>query len=99
MKTYHIKFSYDGEGELEPQVRKYEAISPGRAFKKCLDEFPGAKLIEGWREGRIGGVNHGCITYAPPSTITAVAEPAPKAEETKFPFYDECLGTRRSFSG
>jgi len=99
MKNYHIKFSYNGEGELEPQVRRYEATSPGHAFEKCLQEFPGAKLLECRHEGRIVGITHGCITYAPPSTVRIVAEPAPKVEETKFPFYDDCLGTRRSLSG
>jgi len=99
MKTYYVKFRYNGEGELvEPQIRRYKATSPGHAFEKCVSEFPGAKLIEGWSEGGLG-INYGCITYAPPSTVRIVAEPAPKAEETKFPFYDECLGTRRPFSG
>ena len=93
MKTYHIKFSYDGEGELEPQVRRYKATDPGHAFEKCLREFPGAKLLEGWNEGGRGS-EYGCITYAPPSTVRTAAEPRPKAEETRFPFYDECLGTR-----
>jgi hypothetical protein len=91
MKTYHIKFSYDGEGES--QVRRYKATDPGHAFEKCLREFPGAKLLEGWNEGGRGS-EYGCITYAPPSTVRTAAEPRPKAEETRFPFYDECLGTR-----
>ena len=94
MKTYRIKFTYDGEGEA--QVRRYEATSPGQAFEKCLRKFPGAKLLEGWCEGRIAGITHGRITYAPPSTVRVVAEPAPKEEETNFPFYDDCLGTRHS---
>ena len=98
MKTYHIKFTYDGEHELEPQIRNYKASSPGDAFKKCLREFPGAKLIEGWSNGGLG-FNYGCITYAPPSTVRIEAEPAPKAEEQKFPFWNDCVGRRRPFSG
>jgi hypothetical protein len=93
MKTYYVKFSYNGKDEFEPQVRRYKARSPGQAFKKCLDEFPGANLLEGWSEGGLGS-DYGCTTYAPPSTVRIVAKPRPKAEETKFPFYDECVGTR-----
>jgi hypothetical protein len=40
MKTYHVKFSYNGQGELKTQVRRYEATSPGEAFQKCLNDFP-----------------------------------------------------------
>jgi hypothetical protein len=93
MKTYRIEFTYDGEGEA--QVQSYKATSPGHAFEKCLREFPGAKLLEGWNEGGRGS-EYGCVTYPPPSTARIVAEPAPKTEETTFPFYDDCLGTRHS---
>jgi len=90
--SYRIKFIY--ADQLEPQVRSYKAASPGQAFKKCLRKYPGAKLIEGRKEGGLGG-NYGCITYTPPPTVRIIAEPAaPKAEETKFPFYDDCLGRR-----
>jgi hypothetical protein len=95
MKTYRIKFTCDDEGE--PQIQSYKATSPGAAFQKCLDEFPGANLIGGWNEGGLG-TNYGCITYAPPSTVRVVAEPTPKAEETKFPFWNDCIGSRRDFS-
>jgi hypothetical protein len=89
--TYHVRFSYDDEAEA--QIRKFQAASPGHAFEKCLQEYPGCKLIEGWRENGLGA-NYGCITYTPPSTVRIVAEPAPKAEETRFPFYDDCISHR-----
>jgi hypothetical protein len=100
MKTYYVKFTYHGEGEqFEPQVRSYKATSPGEAFEKCLEEYPDAKLIQSRSEGGLG-VNYGSISYPPVSTARVVAEPAPKAEETRFPFFDECLGTRpKPFSG
>jgi hypothetical protein len=80
MKTYHIKFSYDGEGKREPQVRRYKATSPGEAFQKCLREYPGAKLIEAWREG--GWLDgHGITTYKPPSLVKVKARSAPKEEQ------------------
>jgi hypothetical protein len=94
--SYNIKFIC--ADKLQPQVRRYKAANPGQAFSKCMREFPGAKLIEGWREGGLGD-NYGCIVYAPPSTVRIAAEPPPQAEETKFSFYDKCLGRRRSFSG
>jgi hypothetical protein len=34
MKTYHVKFSYNGKGELEPQVRSYKTSSVIRAFEQ-----------------------------------------------------------------
>ena len=92
MKTYHIRF----EGELGERVQSYRAASPGQAFKKCLRQFPGARLIEGW--SGIGSHYYGCVTYQPPSTAGVVAEPARQEEETKFPFYDEVKGRRRPFS-
>jgi hypothetical protein len=80
MKTYYVKFSYDGEGELEPQVRSYRAASVIRAFEKCLKEYPGARLIEAWREGGyLDG--YGSTTYQPPSFVKVEAEPAPKEEQ------------------
>jgi hypothetical protein len=80
MKTYHVKFSYDGQDELELQVRRYKAVSVIQAFEKCLREYPGSKLIEGWREGRyLDG--YGITRYKPPSTVKVEAEPAPKVEQ------------------
>jgi len=89
MKTYYVKFAY--YDEAEPQVRKFQATSPGHAFQQCLREFPGARLFEGWCEGWIGRVTRGGITYEPLSAVRVVAESAPVAEETKFPFYDDCI--------
>jgi hypothetical protein len=95
--NYRIKFTCNGEGE--PRVRSYKATSPGHAFEKCLREFPGAKLIEGRCEARLStGTSYGGITYAPPSTVRVVAEPTPKTEEIKFPFWNDCVGSRRDFS-
>jgi hypothetical protein len=91
--TYRIKFCYDGEGELESQIRTFKATSPGHAFKKCLQEYPGAKLIEGWREGGYSG-GYAITTYAPPSTVRIKAAPVPEAEETHFPFWKDCVSHR-----
>jgi hypothetical protein len=79
--SYHIKFVYHDELEPQiPQIRRYKASSPGDAFKKCLCEFPGARLIEGWREGGyLDG--HGITTYKPPSLVKVKAKPAPKEEQ------------------
>jgi hypothetical protein len=84
MKTYHIKFSYNGEDELKPQVRSFKAASVIRAFDKCLKEYPGSKLIEGWREGGFLD-GYGITKYQPPSTarIAIETEPAPKLEQLK----------------
>ena len=80
MKTYHVKFSYDGEDELEPRVRRFKAASVIRAFEKCLREYPGSKLIEAWREGGyLDG--YGITRYEPPSIVKVEAEPAPKVEQ------------------
>ena len=80
MKTYHVKFSYNGKDELEPQVRSYKTASVIRAFEKCLREYPGSKLIEGWREGGyLDG--YGITRYEPPSIVKVEAEPAPKVEQ------------------
>ena len=81
MKTYYVKFRCNGEGELvEPQIRRYQATSPGHAFKKCSREFPGAKLIEARREGGyLDG--YGITTYRAPSLVKVEAEPALKEEQ------------------
>ena len=50
--SYIIKFI--GVAESEPQTRTYKATSPGHAFRKCLCEYPGAKLLGGWLEGGVG---------------------------------------------
>jgi hypothetical protein len=80
MKTYHVKFSHDGEGELETQVRSYRVASVIRAFERCLKEYPGARLIEAWREGwYLDG--YGFTIYQPPSFVKVEAEPALKEEQ------------------
>ena len=80
MKTYYVKFKYNGEGELEPQVRSYRVASVIRAFETCLKEYPDARLMEAWREG--GYLNgYGITTYQPPSLVKVEAEPAPKEEQ------------------
>jgi hypothetical protein len=50
MNTYHVRFNY-GDG-LEEQVRTFKATGPGAAQAECLKEYPGADVIEIWREGR-----------------------------------------------
>jgi hypothetical protein len=79
---YNVKFA-DDENTRELRVRSYEAASAGQAFQKCLREFPKARLIEAWREGRyLDG--YGITTYEPPSTPKVeVAEPAPSREEAE----------------
>jgi len=91
MKTYCVKFCCSDQVQ---QFRRYKATSPGHAFIKCLREFPGAKLLEGWTEGGLGAY-YGCVTYTSPSTVKVVANPATLEEETVFSFYHDCLGSRR----
>jgi len=80
MKTYYVKFSYNGEGELEPKVRSYRAGSVIRAFERCLKEYPGARLIEACREGGyLDG--YGMTTYQPSSLVKIEGKPAPKEEQ------------------
>jgi hypothetical protein len=90
MKGYTIKFCVRDE---EPQFQSYRATSPGDAFARCLRDFPGAKLLEAFSEGGLRE-HYGCITYAPPSTVRSMAQPTPKEEETTFPFFDACRGSR-----
>lgn len=80
MKMYNVKFVYNDEGATEPQVRRFSATSGGQAFQQCLKEYPGAKLIEAWREGGwLGG--HGITTYKPPSLVKVKTRPAPKEDQ------------------
>jgi hypothetical protein len=80
MKTYNVKFAYNDEGITEPQVKRYSSTSAGQAFQKCQEEYPGARLIEAWREGGyLDG--YGITTYQPPSFVKVEAEPAPKEEQ------------------
>lgn len=84
VNTYNIKFVYADDG-TEPQLRSYQAINAGQAFRKCLKEYPGAKLIEAWKEGGyLDG--YGITAYKPPSVVNVQAEPAPKEKQLKFNF-------------
>jgi hypothetical protein len=82
MKTYHVKFSYAEGGELEPQVRTYRVASVIRAFEKCLKEYPGARLIEGWREGGyLEG--YGITVYQPPSLVRSRSRQSQRPEKNR----------------
>jgi hypothetical protein len=79
------KFTYSDEGITEPQVRRYSATSAGQAFQKCQEEYPGAKLIEAWREGGyLDG--YGYTTFKPPSVVKVKTGPVPNEEQLKFNF-------------
>jgi hypothetical protein len=87
--TYSVEFAYNDE--LKPQIRKFQAANAGHAQKKCLKDYPGAHVIEIWREGLYG---EGITVYQPVSTAKVEPLPAIKTEETTFPFFDECFGRR-----
>jgi hypothetical protein len=83
---YNVKFAINGESEA--QVRSYEATGAGQAFHKCLKEYPRARLIEAWREGKyLDG--YGITTYQPPSMVKLAAEPAPKEEQILLHFPEQ----------
>jgi hypothetical protein len=84
----NVKFIIDDEGTTEAYVRSYEAINAGQAFQKCLKKYPGARLIEAWREGGyLDG--YGITTYQPPSLVKVEAEPAPKEEQILLHFPEQ----------
>jgi hypothetical protein len=85
MKTYNVKFAYNNEGITELQVRRYSSTSAGQAFQKCQEEYPGAKLIEAWKEGGyLDG--HGITTYKPPSVAKVQTGPVPRENQLTFRF-------------
>ena len=92
MKVYHVKFAYGGT--TEPQIRKFIATSAGQAFRKCLREYPGAKLIEAWREGGYTD-GYGITSYKQPSVrqLPDQTDQKPKEEQMKFDFRSSCRGT------
>jgi hypothetical protein len=75
-----VSFFVDGEEHTEG----FSAVSAGQAFEKCLEQFPGAKLIQAWREGGYAD-GHGITIYSPPSFAkVAAAAQTPRAEQLKF---------------
>jgi hypothetical protein len=84
--TYYIEFRRNGKAEL--QTKRYEAANPGHAFQKCHREFPGAQLIQGWRQSERNG-EHAVTTYEAPSTVTIVPEPTVKWEQLLFGFANQ----------
>jgi hypothetical protein len=83
-----INVKFIDEGTTEPYVRSYEATCAGQAFHKCLKEYPRARLIEAWREGKyLDG--YGITTYQPPSMVKLAAEPAPKEEQILLHFPEQ----------
>jgi hypothetical protein len=94
MHLYHVKFIRDGE--TKPRVKQFRAGDPGHAFWKCAQKYPGCVFVEGGlKEKPPGGRGNSSISYAPPSTARIEAEPASKADQITFPFFDGCLGKRR----
>jgi hypothetical protein len=96
VKRYTIRFAYDGAGDLEPQTRKFEGVSPGHAQKKCRREYPGCKILETLCDARL---NPGCGTFGMisyPTVSTADVEPikVPKTEQAAFGFLNECVSYR-----
>ena len=77
-----VSFFVDGEEHTEG----FSAVSAGQAFEKCLEQFPGAKLIQAWREGGYAD-GFGVTTYSPPSfaKVEAAAQ-TPKADQLKLQF-------------
>lgn len=65
MHTYSIIMELDGK----KQTVEIEASNPGMAFGKALSIHPTAKLLSGFREGKIPGGGFGAINYDPPSTV------------------------------
>ena len=91
MKVYHVKFAYGGT--TEPQIRKFIATSAGQAFRKCVREYPGAKLIEAWREGGYTD-GYGITSYKPPSVrqLPDQTDQKPREEQMKFDFVPRVEG-------
>jgi hypothetical protein len=79
--SYYIKFRRNGKPES--QTKRYQAANPGHAFQKCHREFPGAKLIQGWRQSDCRD-EYAVTTYEPPSTVRIVAGPRAKEEQVLF---------------
>jgi hypothetical protein len=99
MRTFCVKFSYNGDDKLESQVRKFITATPGGAAKRCLRRYPGVKVVALWIEGGFGSEYYGRINYDVPSTVSIKAAPAPKVEEPTFAFFDQCLSyqSRKDF--
>jgi hypothetical protein len=76
MSTFKVSFLLGTESRVE----NFRATSAGAAFAKCLQEHPGATLIQAWREGGFMG-GHGITIWAPPSTVKVEAEPLPAKGE------------------
>jgi hypothetical protein len=96
LPTYCVEFTY-GDG-LEPLVREFQAANVGQAYEKCRQQYPGAKLIKAWRQGKLLGVGGGGyhMSYPPVSATEIKAEPEqPKTEQITFPYWNGCLGKGR----
>jgi hypothetical protein len=76
--TFSIRFTR--RGETQARVRQFRATSPGSAFRRCVEKFPGCILLGGWLESSLGA-RYGRITYEPVSTVTVNPLPAIKTEE------------------
>jgi hypothetical protein len=86
--TYSVEFAYNDE---KPQIGKFQAANVGHAQEKCFKDYPGAHVIEVWREGLYG---QGITVYPPVSMAKVEPLPAVKTEEMAFAFFDECFGRR-----
>jgi hypothetical protein len=102
MKTLHnYSIRFTRNGEIETQVRLFQAGNPGHAFTKCVRRFPGCILLAAWCEGRLitEGGNIGRLSYAPPSTVRIIAEPIPEAKQMVFGFFEELSCNPRNRNG
>jgi len=84
--TYYIKFRRNGKAES--QTKRYQAANPGHAFWKCHREFPGAQIIQGWRQSDYKD-EYAVTIYEPPPMIRIVAGPKAKEEQVPFGFVSE----------
>jgi hypothetical protein len=84
--TYCVRFCLNGK--TKPQTKRYRAHTLGEAFQKCHREFPGARLIEGWRQGERNG-ERAITHYEAPSSVAVIPGPKNTAEQTAFRVADQ----------
>jgi hypothetical protein len=90
-QTYHIVYDY-GEGS-QNVTHAILAASIAHAYAKCAKKHPGCRLLGGCRQSEDG---NGITRYEAPSQAQIESEPALRPVETRFTFFDECIGKRRS---
>ena len=90
-QTFHIIYDY-GEGS-QKVTHAILAASIAHAYAKCAKKHPGCRLLGGCRQSENG---NGITRYEAPSQARIESEPLQKAVETRFMFFDECIGKRRN---